>query len=127
VDFIQNASAWKYVAQNFAIPGNLQTVQLCRASSAIATPECKASGTMYQAQLPELMIPRRYCPDHGGPLAGLSTDGAAQPESYASIAQIAVDEVPVARAVPVDPQAPQGEPETKYRMIRKEKGFIFQH
>ena len=32
VDFIQNASAWKYVAQNFAVPGNLQTVQLCRAS-----------------------------------------------------------------------------------------------
>jgi hypothetical protein len=125
VDFIQNASAWKYVAQNFAVPGNLQTVQLCRASGAIATPECKASGAMYQAQLPEMMIPRRYCLDHGGALAGLPTDGAAQPESYASIAQIAADEAPVARAVPVDPQAPQGE--TNYRMIRKQKGFIFQH
>ena len=127
VDFIQNASAWKYLAQNFAIPGNLQAVQLCRASSAIATPECEASGTMYQAQLPELMIPRRYCPDHGGVWAGLSTDGAAQPQSYASVSQIAPDEVPAARAAPVDPQAPQGETETKYRVIRKEKGFIFQH
>ncbi len=40
---------------------------------------------------------------------------------------MAGDEIPVARAVPVDPQAPQGETETKYRVIRKEKGFIFQH
>jgi penicillin-binding protein 1A len=41
VDFIRNASAWKYVPQNFAIPGNLLTVQLCRTSGMVATPECK--------------------------------------------------------------------------------------
>jgi hypothetical protein len=74
VDFIQNASAWKYVPQNFAIPGNLRPVELCRASGGVATPECKAEGTMYQAQLPEMMIPHRYCPNHLGALAGLPTE-----------------------------------------------------
>ncbi|HEY5953444.1 MAG TPA: PBP1A family penicillin-binding protein, partial [Terrimicrobiaceae bacterium] len=74
VDFIQSASAWKYIAQNFALPGNLQTVELCSTSGAITTPECKAAGTSYQAQVPALMIPRKYCPDHGGLLAGLPTD-----------------------------------------------------
>ena len=53
VDFIQNASAWKYIAQNFAVPGNLQSVELCRTSGAIATPECKFARTSYEAQLPQ--------------------------------------------------------------------------
>jgi penicillin-binding protein 1A len=127
VDFIQNASAWKYVAQNFAIPGNLQTVELCRTSGAIATPECRAARTMYQAQLPDVMIPHHYCPDHGGALAGLSTDGVATPGSYAAVAQATPDEVPVARADPISPQAPQQEPDSGYRVIRTQKGLIFQH
>jgi penicillin-binding protein 1A len=127
VDFIQNASAWKYVAQNFAIPGNLQTVELCRTSGAIATPECRAARTMYQARLPDVMIPHHYCPDHGGALAGLSTDGVATPGSYAAVAQATPDEVPVARADPISPQAPQQEPDSGYRVIRTQKGLIFQH
>jgi penicillin-binding protein 1A len=132
VDFIQNASSWKYVAQNFAVPGNLQTVELCRTSGAIATPECKAAGTMYQAQLPEMMIPPKYCPDHGGLMAGLSTHGADEtpaPQTYTSVAQIAAEDVPVARAVPAGSETtePTPEPGSNYRMIRTQKGFIFEN
>ena len=61
VDFIQNASAWKYIAQNFVVPGNLQSVELCRTSGALAAPECKFARTSYQAQLPQNMIPRKHC------------------------------------------------------------------
>jgi penicillin-binding protein 1A len=127
VDFIQNASAWKYVAQNFAIPGNLQSVELCRTSGAIATPECKVARTMYQARLPDVMIPHRYCPDHGGALAGLSTDGVAAPGSYAPVAQVTGDGVPTARAPLTNPEVPQQEPDSGYRVIRTQKGLIFQH
>ena len=77
VDFIQNASAWKYIAQNFAVPGNLQSVELCRTSGAIATPECKFAGTSYQAQLPQNMIPRKHCPDHTR-IAGQLSDEPGQ-------------------------------------------------
>jgi penicillin-binding protein 1A len=125
VDFIQNASAWKYVAQNFATPGSLQTVELCRTSGAVATPECKAEGTMYQAQIPEMMIPHRYCPSHLGALAGLPTDGSAQPASFAPVVQNS--KVPVARAVPIAVEYSQDDPDGSYRMIRKSDGFIFQH
>jgi penicillin-binding protein 1A len=126
VDFIQNASAWKYVPQNFALRGNLQTVQLCRTSGGVATPECKAEGTMYQAQLPEMMIPRCYCAYHLGALAGLPVDGSAHPESYAPVAQ--VSEPPAPRAVPIATATSQNEPnDANYRMIRKSNGFIFQH
>ena len=80
---------------------------------------------MYQAQLPEMMIPHRYCPNHLGALAGLPTDGSAQPQSYAPIAQ--VSEAPVAPAVPIDAESSRDEPDANYRMIRKANGFIFQH
>ena len=59
VDFIQNASAWKYIAQNFVVPGNLQSVELCRTSGALATPECKFARTSYQAQLPQNYDPSK--------------------------------------------------------------------
>jgi penicillin-binding protein 1A len=134
VDFIQSASAWKYIAQNFAIPGNLQTVDLCRTSGAIATPECKSAGSSYQAQLPKMMIPRKYCPDHGGFFAGLPTDGmdgspAPAPTGHTSVAEIAAERVPVARAVPVAQETEEQEPPpgADYRMIRKQNGFIFEH
>ncbi len=132
VDFMQSASAWKYIAQNFAVPGNLQTVQLCRSSGAIATPECQAAGTSYQAQLPALMVPRRYCPDHGGALAGLPTDGSqptAAPSISAPVAQVASEDTPVSQAVPIaqetaDQTPPPG---ANYRMIRRQNGFIFEN
>ncbi|HEY5743522.1 MAG TPA: PBP1A family penicillin-binding protein [Terrimicrobiaceae bacterium] len=146
VDFIQNASAWKYVAQNFAVPGDLHSVELCRTSGAIATPDCEAAGTMYRARVPRMMVPPKYCSNHGGIFAGLSTDGSDQtraPQTYTSVAQNAPPQVPVARAVPADSdtpeqtQPPQGtpnevpeqtpEPGSNYRMIRTQKGFIFDH
>jgi penicillin-binding protein 1A len=122
VDFIQNASAWKYVAQNFAIPDKLRTVELCRTSGAIATPGCREAGTMYSAQLPEMMIPQRFCPVHGGALAGLPTDGSAIPEGGAPLAE--TDDAPVA---PAEPEVAEQEPDANYRMIRKQNGFIFEH
>ena len=132
VDFIQSASAWKYTAQNFAVPGDLQTVDLCRTSGAIATPECKAAGSSYQAQLPAMMVPRKYCPDHGGLMAGLPTDGKHEsppPGGYTSIAQIAPEQVPAARSVPVGQETAEQTPplDAGYRMIRKQNGFIFEH
>ncbi len=127
VDFIQNASAWKYVPQNFAIPGNLLTVQLCRTSGMVATPECKLAGTMYQAQLPEMMIPHQYCSAHGGALAGLSTDVPTAPESYPPPVQVASDQAPVPVAEPVETQTSQEDQGGNYRMIRKQNGFIFEH
>jgi penicillin-binding protein 1A len=126
VDFIQNASAWKYVAQNFAAPGNLRTVRLCRNSGAIATPECTAAGTMYQAQLPEIMVPHRYCSDHGGALAGLATERSLRQES-SSLAQVSTDNVPDARAVSVVPGSSSQGQGASYRMIRTQNGFIFEH
>jgi penicillin-binding protein 1A len=126
VDFIQNASAWKYVGQKFAAPGNLRTVRLCRTSGVIATPECTRAGTMYQAQLPELMIPHKYCADHGGALAGLSTERAAGSES-SSLGEHASQNVPVARAVSITSESPPQEQRGSYRMIRTQNGFIFEH
>ena len=126
VDFVQNASAWKYVAQNFGTPGNLRGVQLCRTSGGIATPECTVAGTMYQAQLPPMMIPHNYCTDHGGALAGLSTDGS-QRSQHAPVAQLAVESVPVAPAVPATSELPPTEQGSNYRMIRTENGFIFEN
>jgi penicillin-binding protein 1A len=132
VDFIQSASSWKYIAQNFAVPGNLQSVELCRTSGAIATPECKAAGTSYQAQLPAMMIPQKYCPDHGGFLAGLPTNSSNEsPTSpaYAPVAQVTSEDVPVARAVPIIQQTEEQTPPpgANYRMIRRQNGFIFEN
>jgi penicillin-binding protein 1A len=125
VDFIQNASAWKYVAQNFTISEKLRTVELCRTSGGIATPECKAAGTAYTAQLPEMMISRKFCSVHGGALAGMPADGTALSERDTPVAK--VDAAPIARATPYEPQAPEQDPDTNYRMIRKQNGFIFQN
>ena len=102
VDFIQNASAWKYIAQNFTVPGNLQTVELCRTSGALATPECKFAKTTYRAQLPQNMIPRNQCPDHTGLLASFPTSSGSNPASasYAPAADAPPRGVPAAPAVP---------------------------
>ena len=131
VDFIQSASAWKYIAQNFAVPGDLQTVELCRTSGAIATPECKAAGTSYQAQLPAMMISRKYCPVHGGVLAGVPTDGSESrpaPSSSAPFAQVTSEDVPIARPAPVAQETAEQTPPpgASYRMIRRQNGFIFE-
>ena len=102
VDFIQNASAWKYIAQNFVVPGNLQSVELCRTSGALATPECKFARTTYRAQLPQNMIPRNQCPDHTGLLASFPTSSGSNPASasYAPAADAPPRGVPAAPAVP---------------------------
>jgi penicillin-binding protein 1A len=112
VDFIQNASAWKYIAQNFAVPGNLQTVELCRISGAIATTECKFARTSYQAQLPQNLIPRKYCPDHTGLLASFpnSTGSTPATASYAPAADAPPPAVPVAPAVPAQAAAALADP-----------------
>ena len=101
VDFIQNASAWKYIAQNFTVPGNLQTVELCRTSGALATPECKFAKTTYRAQLPQNMIPRNQCPDHTGLLASFPTSSGSNP---ASASYAPADAPP--RGVPAAPAVP---------------------
>jgi hypothetical protein len=102
VDFIQNASAWKYIAQNFTVPGNLQTVELCRTSGALATPECKFARTTYRAQLPQNMIPRNQCPDHTGLLASFPASSGSNPASagYAPAADTPPRGEPAAPAVP---------------------------
>jgi len=124
VDFMQNASSWKYIAQNFAVPGNLQVTELCRVSGAIATPECQAAGSAYKAQLPGVMTPLTYCLDHGGAMAGLRTDG--------TIVAINAPLSPVpqeAAAIPASapPVATTPENGDTFRVIRKKNGFIFQN
>ena len=113
VDFIQSASAWKYIAQNFAVPGSLQGVELCRTSGAIATPECKSAGSSYQAQLPQAMIPRKYCPDHSGFLASFPTTMSGNntaAASYAPAGEGPVKGVPVAPAMPAQSLAASAVP-----------------
>ena len=126
VDFIQSASAWKYLPQNFAVPGNLQVVELCRVSGAAATPECLAAGTAYKAQLPAVMIPATYCFDHGGALAGLRTDGSTPAPSPEPLHQADATIIPVAPAVPFSPAA-EPAPDNGVRVIRTKNGFIFQN
>src|SRR4030095_15024914 len=99
-----------YIAQNFVVPGNLQSVELCRTSGALATSECKFARTSYQAQLPQNMIPRKHCADHTGFLASFPTTSSGSnpaPASYASSADASPRAVPVAPAV-----ASQGPPLT---------------
>ena len=100
VDFIQNASAWKYIAQNFTVPGNLQTVELCRTSGALATPECKFARTTYRAQLPQNMIPRNQRPDHKALLSSFPTRSVSNPASAAPPAPARRNRPPAAPAVP---------------------------
>ncbi len=146
VDFIQNASAWKYIAQNFAVPGNLQSVELCRTSGALATPECKFARTTYQAQLPQTMIPQKYCAEHSGLLASFPTSsagstapanyapgaGAVPPPAFAPLPPMAPPglDAPTAPATPVAGQTTAEQtppPGANYRMIRRQNGFIFEH
>ncbi|CAN5459005.1 PBP1A family penicillin-binding protein [soil metagenome] len=147
VDFIENASSWKYAAEKFKMPSNLKITELCRVSGSVATDECRAAGTVYQAQLPDVMIPHVYCADHGGMMAGLPTDGSRPANAIAAAAPIgrpALSGVPVAEAeaVPVAERAPledrlavpnpalPGSTVTNgenYRITRKPNGFIFEN
>ena len=90
------------IAQNFAVPGNLQSVELCRTSGALATPECKFARTTYQAQLPQTMIPQRQCVDHSGVLASFPTGSSGSSPAPASYAG---SDAP-SRAIPVAPAVP---------------------
>jgi penicillin-binding protein 1A len=128
VDFIQNASAWKYEPRQFAGRDDVKTVELCQVSGGVATGECRAAGTAYQAALPAAMIPHQYCATHGGMLAGTSTDAPPVPVAAAlPVGTVAeAQEIPVARAQPAD--APPAGPPTSggdWQMIQKDHGFIF--
>lgn len=127
VDFIENASSWKYVPQNFTAPGNLQVVNLCRVSGALATPECLAAGSQYQARLPGLMVPHASCTVHGGGvIAGPPTDGTQNPGDINQMVGVP-EESPALRAEPlVAEEIPQPK-EKNFRVIRKSNGFIFQN
>lgn len=138
VDFIQNASSWKYIAEKFKIPGNLKTTELCRISGSVATDECRAAGTVYQAQLPDVMVPHIFCADHGGALAGMPTDGSrpaitpqdSVPTAVAVAAPIAQQSNPpeADRLVPMAPALPGSSvpSDGNYRITRKQNGFIFE-
>lgn len=126
VDFMQNASAWKYIAQNFVVPGNLKPTNLCHVSGAVATDECHAAGSAYDAQLPDVMIPATFCRDHGGMMAGLRTDGTVP-----ALPAFAPTGIPAPQAVSfteMQPAQPPTQPAgSGVRVIRKKNGFIFQN
>ncbi len=138
VDFIQNASSWNYIAEKFKIPGNLKTTELCRVSGSVATDECRAAGTVYQAQLPDVMVPHIFCPDHGGALAGMPTDGSQPPPvPQAPIPMTVAAAAPAVpgnnateadRLAPTTPALPGSTvpSDGNYRITRKQNGFIFE-
>lgn len=137
VDFIENASSWKYVAEKFKVPSNLKTTELCRVSGSVATDECRAAGTVYQAQLPDVMIPHVYCADHGGMMAGLPTDGTRPVNPSVAPVPVALAEaMPTAERAPVDDRLAPPTPAlpgssvpdgSNYRITRKQNGFIFEN
>ncbi len=123
---MENAASWKYEARKFAAVGNLHEVELCRVSGGVATDACRAAGMQYRVKLPGEMIPHAYCAVDGGQLAGLSTDAPVTPAvaAAAPVGETFAQEIPVARAEPANatPAESSGE---NWRMIRKERGFIF--
>lgn len=125
VDFMQNASAWKYTAENFAVPEKLPTIELCRVSGALAVDGCRTAGMAYSAQLPAAMTPAQFCPDHGGgsigPATGMLASVTAPPAALAAVP--VVDSAPIAPSIDESIQ-PVG---AEYRVIRKANGFIFQY
>jgi len=64
VAFMEEAAKWKYQAVSFSEPDNLRDVTLCNTSGRLATPECTADGTSYEAKLPADLVPKGICPTH---------------------------------------------------------------
>lgn len=114
VDFIQDASKFKYEAKPFP-RSELVSVELCRTSGGLATPACREAGTAYFLDLPKTAVPVEACTQHGPAYAGV------EDPALSNGGQPVLGEPPTAPAVPAPSESP------RYRVIRKQKGFIFQN
>jgi len=113
VDFMQEAANFKYEPAPFP-RSELAAVVLCRSSGMAATASCQEAGTAYEAQLPKETVPAESCAFHGPAFAGMD-DAASGPVMAGK------------KAIPAAPAAPAESAAGRYRVIRKQNGFIFQN
>lgn len=113
VDFMQEAANFKYEPAPFP-KSELASVVLCRSSGMVATPSCQEAGTAYDVTLPRETVPPDSCAVHGPAFAGLD-DTSGGP------AMVGREDIPTAPAVPAEPS------NARYKVIRKQNGFIFQN
>jgi penicillin-binding protein 1A len=104
VNFMEEAARFKYEAKAFP-RSELVAVELCRSSGMLATPSCREAGAVYLADWPKELVPVDACSQHGPLFVG--TEEAAGTEA----------------PPPVAPAATGG----RYRVIRKQNGFIFEN
>jgi len=113
VDFMEEAAKFKYVAEPF--PRRVQEpVRICRLSGRRAIPACTEAGTVREAFLPAEFAPRDPCAVHGPAFAD-------------AISRSASPVRPDRETLPATSPAPAESPGGGYRVIRKQKGFIFEN
>ncbi len=113
VDFMQQAANFKYEAAPFP-RSELAAVQLCRSSGMVATTSCQEAGTAYDVELPKETVPTESCAMHGPTFVGLE-------ENSGTPLVADKEEIPTAPAVPAESAS------GRYKVIRKQNGFIFQN
>jgi penicillin-binding protein 1A len=116
VDFMEEAAKFKYEALPFA-RAELAPVVLCRASGLLAIPACVEAGTSYEVTLPREVAPKETCTVHGPVFAGV--DDPYNPTG--TPVMVGKEETPAAPGGPSEPT------NSRYRVIRKQNGFIFQN
>lgn len=109
VDFMQEAAKFKYEAKAFP-RSELVPVEICRTSGLRAGPACHDAGTVYVMDLPAELGPAEACLQHGPVFVG---------------AEETTDEI-LTGSEPV-PAASPASGGGRYRVIRKQNGFIFQN
>jgi membrane carboxypeptidase/penicillin-binding protein len=111
VDFMEEAAKYKYEAKPFP-RSELATVELCRSSGSVATLYCRDAATAYLVELPKNLAPSETPAFAGVDESGNPVNGPVM---------VGTEDIPVAPAVPVNGES------GRYRVIRKQNGFIFQN
>ncbi|MGC1480709.1 MAG: PBP1A family penicillin-binding protein, partial [Chthoniobacterales bacterium] len=106
VDFVENASAKEYAANDLGIDVPRVKGPLCRRTGLQATSACESTGEAYTTVIPKAMTPTRSCNlslvAHGGTLATEPRVAAAIPISPSESTRPAAPLPPIAPAQPVD-------------------------
>jgi penicillin-binding protein 1A len=116
VDFMEEAAKFKYEAGPF-VRSELAPAVLCKTSGLLASQACVKAGASYEVSLPRDVAPKETCAAHGPAFAGV--DDPFHPTG--TPVMVGKEEIPTAPAVPAE--STNG----RYRVIRKENGFIFQN
>ena len=64
-EVMTRAAEFGYPFTEFAPPGDVLPVDVCRISGKLPRPECHRIGCVYEERLPADLIPRDFCPLHG--------------------------------------------------------------